>query len=100
MSHPTFKLQGATHDISLYRGTTPVHKHYKAVPDARFDGDNSLYVTWDANTLRQTVPATPQELYIGLAIRNSVEYSGILKKTKNGSERRARGRIRPRERVI
>ena len=97
--HPTFKLQGATHDISLYHGTTPVHKHYKAIPDARFDGENSLYVTWDANALRQTTSA-PQELYIGLAIRNSVEYPRFLKTTKKGSERRARGRIRPKERVI
>ena len=35
-----------------------------------------------------------------MAIRNSVEYSRVLKTTKNGSERRARGRIRPKERVI
>lgn len=97
--HQTFKLQGSTHDISLYHGTTPVHKHYKAIPDARFDGENSLYVTWDANALQQTTSA-PQELYIGLAIRNSVEYPRVLKTTKNGSERRARGRIRPKERVI
>jgi hypothetical protein len=35
-----------------------------------------------------------------LAIRNSVEYAGVLKTTKNGSERRARGRIRPREKIV
>ena len=99
MYHPTFKLQGAKHDISLYHGTTPVHKHYKAIPDARFDGENNLYVTWDANALRQTTSASG-ELYIGLAIRNSVEYSRYVKMTKDDSERRARGRIRPREKVI
>jgi hypothetical protein len=44
--------------------------------------------------------SAPTELYIGLAIRNSVEYSKYLKETKSGSERRARGRIRPRETVV
>lgn len=97
--HSTFKLQGSTHDISLYRGTIPVHKHYKAIPDARFDGENNLYVTWNAVELRQTI-TQPEMLYIGLAIRNSVEYSRVLKMTGNQTERRARGRIRPRERVI
>ncbi len=97
--HPTFKLQGSTHDISLYHGTTPVHKHYKAIPDARFDGENNLYVTWNAFELGETTFHL-SELYIGLAIRNSVEYGNYLKQTKNKSERRARGRIRPRETVV
>lgn len=97
--HPTFKLQGSTHDISLYHGTTPVHKHYKAIPDARFDGANNLYVTWNEGELRQTTFSS-SELYVGLAIRNSVEYGGVLKKTKSKSERRARGRIRPKETIV
>jgi hypothetical protein len=43
--HPTFKIQGATHDISLYHGTIPVHKHYKPIPEARFEDENNLYIS-------------------------------------------------------
>ena len=91
------------HDISLYRGTIPVHKTNRPklhINWEKYCESKDLYVTWDG--IEFPTNWIGRTMAIGFAITNSAYYSRHLEYIDNNSrkERSARGRTRRGEYVV
>lgn len=92
------------HDISLYRGTIPVHKTNRPklnIDWIRYCEAKDLHVTWDIDGMDDW-GVCDYDCMIGLSIVNTTYNARTLKylDPRTEKERRARGRIRPREYVV
>lgn len=89
------------HDISLYQGTTPIHKRNQPKINIKWSNilQRKIGASWNPSDWQNY---EDRQLHIGIAIRNSVEYDRTLKYIDHNTkkERKCRGRIRPRDCIV